>query len=266
MTGRVGDFRFHAEAFVRRLAGRTTVSALGCRWSAHTANALKSARGMRRANPIMERLLDEIGAADVFLDIGAATGAYSVRAACSSPAPRQVYAIEPSAAPYLALLENIGLNACGDRCLPIPVAIGADACFVDFKIDSLDRSTETSHVMGDNEAAHAPTGALWKPFSISTRVPCFSVDQLVEAGAIQRPTVVKIDTEGYEGLVLQGMRRVAPEVRWLAVEVHPDRLVGSPSEEALLQEIADLGFEQVAADGRGRQRHLLFRGASVPGA
>ncbi|MGD8329762.1 MAG: FkbM family methyltransferase [Acidobacteriota bacterium] len=262
--GRTGDLRFRAEAALRRLTGSTSVPVAGCRWSAHTANALKTVRGMRRANPIMERLLREISADDVFLDVGAANGAYAIQAACASPAPRRVYAIEPSAAPYLALLENIELNHCGDRCVPMPIAAGAEEGFVEFKIDSLDHSTETSHVLSDNEAAHRPTGALWQPCSITTRVPCFSIDHLVDSEMIERPTMVKIDTEGYEGLVLQGMRRSARGVRWLAVEVHPDRLVGASSADALVERIAGLGFETVAADGRGRQQHLLFHAAAAP--
>lgn len=262
--GFVADLRWRAEAVLRRLSGRTRVDELGCRWSARSANALKSIRGMRRANPIMDRLLAEISADDVFLDVGANLGAYSIRAACRQPAPRQVYALEPSTGPYLALLENIDLNACGDRCLPLPVAVGAQDGFVEFKVDSLDPSTGTSHVASDREASHEPTGALWKPSLITTRVPCFTIDRLVESGTIEQPTVVKIDVEGFEGEVMKGMRGAAPGIRLLSVEIHPDRLVGAASPEALIEEITDLGFEEIASGGRGRQKHYLFQATSGP--
>jgi FkbM family methyltransferase len=248
-----------AEVFVRQLSGRTRLDLHGCCWSVRSANALKSIREMRHANPIMDRLLAEICADDVFLDVGANFGAYAIRAARHDPAPRRVYAIEPSAGPYLALLENIALNGCHDLCQPLPVVVGAADGFVEFKIDSLDPSTATSHVLSNREASHRPTGALWDPCPITTRVPCCGIDGLVAGGVIEAPTIAKIDVEGYEGEAFKGMRESAASIRWLAVEIHPDRLVGTPSVDALLQEISEMGFEADASDSRGRQEHYLFR-------
>ena len=201
----------------------------------------------------------EFSTQDVFLDVGANFGAYTIRAARLPESPRRIYAVEPSPGPYTALLENISLNGVGDTCAPLAVVIGRGDGFVTFAVDSLDPSTGTSHVSSPHEAAHRPTGALWKPLSVTTTVPCFSIDNLVESGTIEPPTVVKIDAEGYEGDIIAGMRRSASGVRVLALEIHPDRLQGAPSPDALLREIERLGFEEVATAGTGRQQHHLFR-------
>lgn len=254
----VVDFRMRSEALVRRLSGRTHLELLGCRWAVRSANTLKSVREMRRANPVMSALVAALSADDVFLDVGANFGAYAIRAACRDPAPRRVYAIEPSAGPYLALLENIALNRCNDRCLPLPVVVGGADGFVDFRIDSLDPSTATSHVLSPQEGAHQPTGALWEPCPVTAGVPCFAIDSLVARGTIEPPTVVKMDIEGYEGEALKGMQHTAAGIRLLAVEIHPDRLVGSRSATALVEQISALGFAETAGASRGRQSHHLF--------
>ena len=256
---RLNDLCLRAEARLRMLSGRSNLAMYGCRWSVRSANALKSVRQMERAEPIMELLLREFSTQDVFLDVGANFGAYTIRAARLPASPRRIYAVEPSPGPYTALLENISLNGVGDTCAPLAVVIGRGDGFVTFAVDSLDPSTGTSHVSSPHEAAHRPTGALWKPLSVTTTVPCFSIDNLVESGTIEPPTVVKIDAEGYEGDIIAGMRRSASGVRVLALEIHPDRLQGAPSPDALLREIERLGFEEVATAGTGRQQHHLFR-------
>jgi FkbM family methyltransferase len=209
---------------------------------------------MERGDPLRRDFFNSADPDDVFLDVGANFGSWTMPAA---GLVRRVYSIEPSPGPYLALLENIGLNDFSDRVRALPVVVGESAGFVRFRVDSLDSSTATSHVASDNEEAQQPSGALWRPHRADTLVPSVSIDGLVESQAIESPTLVKIDTEGYEGPVLRGMARTAPTVRVMFVEVHPDRLVDEASVDSLRARIDSLGFRVVNEDQRGRQIHLL---------
>ena len=222
----IDDILFHLTAFARRLTGKTIVQAAGCKWVVRTANTQKTISLMTRNNPLMESFLDHMRHDDVFLDVGANFGEYSIRAACRQPPPKTVYAIEPAPGPYLALLENIRINGCEEKCHPIAIVIGAKTGFAKLRMHSLDPSDGSSHVAAQHENLYFPTGNLWRSTPATGTNAVFSVDELVRFGAIHQPTVVKIDTEGYEGEVIRGMSQALDFVRVLAIEIHTDRVVG----------------------------------------
>ena len=253
------DSLYRGEAAIRRACGRTSVRANGYWWAARSANALKSVRGLGLADPLQKEFLHAAKPSDVFLDVGANCGSWTIPAVAPPDGIRSVYALEPSPGPYLTLLENIRLNGCEDKVWAMPIIAGDREGFARFRVDTLDPSTGTSHVTGAHEAAHQPTGALWRPEPVETQVPTFSIDGLVQMGAIEQPTLVKIDTEGYEGLVLDGMSQTAPGVRVMCVEIHPDRLTGGSSVESLLRRVELLGFNVARQAQRGRQIHILCR-------
>ena len=213
---------------------------------------------MLRSDPVMERLLSQIREDDVFADIGANMGLYSIRVATHEPAPRIVYAFEPAPAPYLTLLKNIKLNGCEDTCCPMPTLIGADRGFVEFSMHSLDPSDGTGHVAVGDERPCLPTGHLWAPLSVTTKVPIVSISELVRTGVIEQPTVVKIDTEGYEAQVIKGMNHEIDRVRMLALEIHVGRLVGAPIPQSIVEGLTARGLSPVFHETKGRQEHYLF--------
>ena len=242
---------------MRRLCGLRTTRSNGYRWSVGSANTLKSVRTLDTADPLQRDFFRAASPDDVFLDVGANFGSWTVPAVAGPSRVRRAYALEPAPGPYLALLENLRLNACEDRVWALPVVAANREGFARFRVDTLDPSTGTSHVTSESEETHRPTGALWTPEPIETLVPTFSLDALLRMGAIEAPTLVKIDTEGHEGLVLQGMARTAVGVRRMFVEIHPDRLADGSDVVSLLARIERLGFRVVKRDQRGRQIHVL---------
>jgi len=91
-------------------------------------------------------------------------------------------------------------------------------------------------------------------------------DQLVDDGSIPLPSVVKIDVEGAEPLVIDGMKKSLnnSSCRILYLEIHlPKESGGRPSvedygesKESMLEKILALGFEIVYNERRGNEVHI----------
>ena len=81
--------------------------------------------------------------------------------------------------------------------------LGAERGYHAFRMHSVDPTDGSGHVADDDETPYFPTGQLWQPSPATTTVPVATVDQLVADKVIDPPTVIKIDTEGFEGLILQ---------------------------------------------------------------
>jgi FkbM family methyltransferase len=257
MRQQLRDAGYSLEFHLRRILGRTAIAVGPHVWSARSANAVKSVRELTRSDPLQKQFLADARADDVFLDVGANFGSWTIEATTGASPVRMAFALEPAPGPYLALLENLQLNRCHARARVLPIAAGAVLDVVPFRLDTLDPSGGTSHVASDNENAHIPTGALWRRQPIDTAVPVFPIDDLVRRGAIEAPTLVKIDAEGYEGQILRGMRDTARGVRRIFVEVHPDRLVDGEALVDIVMRLEELGFALTAQAERGRQVHLL---------
>lgn len=137
-------------------------------------------------------------------DIGANVGAFTLAAAHKTGPNAEVVAIE--ADPFLASLIQKSTNQACNRDRNIKVLCTA-ACNVDgvaeFSVASRGRSSS-----GLTESGHRATagGIRYKQY-----VPTFKLDTLLEYFAI--PSIIKVDVEGAEGLVLRGANRVLTVIR-----------------------------------------------------
>lgn len=151
---------------------------------------------------------------DVFFDIGANTGVYT---AFAVPRIRdgQVYAFEPHAATFAVLLETIVLNGWAQVVQPLLIALGSDCGFSEFHYRSLVPGSSGSQI--DTSPMTVPDDVLWELKS------CWRIDTLVVRRVIRPPDVVKIDVDGNELSILQGMNAVlrGGAIRCLQVESDP---------------------------------------------
>ena len=69
---------------------------------------------------------DRLKPGDVFYDIGANVGPYSLIAAKATGGQAQIFAFEPSPASFRDLTRNIELNGCTDSVTPLPVALWSE--------------------------------------------------------------------------------------------------------------------------------------------
>jgi FkbM family methyltransferase len=139
--------------------------------------------GLHEAND-MAFVLHFLRPGDVFYDIGANVGSYTILAAAAGASI--VRSFEPSAAACERLARNIVLNGLSDRVVVNRCALGEYEGEVRFT-KNLDT---TNHVATSDEPADATETAAIRRF-----------DDFYMPG---RSSFVKIDVEGYEAMVLAG--------------------------------------------------------------
>jgi FkbM family methyltransferase len=132
----------------------------------------------------MAFLLHVLRADDLFIDVGANAGSYTVLACAAAGATG--YAFEPIPATYRRLMENVRLNDLESRVQCLNVGLGSEPGRLAF-CDDLDTS---NHVLPEE-----PLGRHAITVEVST------LDRAIHAVA---PAVAKIDVEGFETPVLQG--------------------------------------------------------------
>ena len=149
----------------------------------------------------MRFLLDYLGAGDVFVDVGANHGVYTLLA--TSVPGVQVIAVEPSTRAFARLEENLDLNHLDGRVSTVRVAAGRSQG--DARL-STGRDAMNSLVDGSGPS---------EPVKVAT------VDALVAEHARGRVAAVKVDVEGMELDVLAGSARtIARDRPALVVEVN----------------------------------------------
>jgi FkbM family methyltransferase len=162
----------------------------------------------------------ELRPGDVFHDIGANMGIYSIPAARRVGEEGVVYAFEPHVGNAQSLLENVQANGLQDRVRVISCALHEASGFFDFKYQDLTAGTSMSQLESDRDAF----GRELRPVASELKY-AIALDDLVEGGTVRTPDLVKIDVDGNELLVLRGMRRLLTgerRPRAVQVEVNVD--------------------------------------------
>jgi FkbM family methyltransferase len=226
----------------------------------------------------LEFILSGLNPDDVFFDVGAMYGLYTGFAGqvltdgtvvAFEPYPRNLEALERT-------VELNGLSNVDIRDVALSDATGVE----EFESPSLEYHVQQIAAMRARRQSGPESGATAPPvpdagesvtnFSVETRPG----DSLVEAGELPRPNVVKIDVEGAEPLVVDGLSETLTReaCRLLVCEIHPpaderDDSAGSNSERSvadydstvdeLVGDIERLGFETELEHGDG---YLHLRG------
>ncbi len=150
-----------------------------------------------------EWIKNEVAPGEIFCDIGANIGIYTVLAALNTGETGKVYAFEPHSANFSRLLENIAANGLQDIVIPCNVALNDTEGFFPFNYISNVSGTANSQlatVRGAHETEYRP--------EVSELKYATSLDHLVDSGLLEVPHHVKIDVDGNEMLILKGMRRL----------------------------------------------------------
>lgn len=202
-------------------------------------------------------LMNAARSANIFYDIGANVGLFSLSAALLHHQLR-VFAFEPESLNYERLVANIRRNSLGARITPLQTALGAQPGEV-----LLERQGAHSGLGG-----HAVLARDQESAQAVESVPCHRVDDLVAEGQLPPPNLVKIDVEGFELQVLRGMRNVLAEHRPLVfLELHPRRLSrfgGSPEDFHEFLAASDyrsvpLTISRMSEQSAHKQQHVVLR-------
>lgn len=154
---------------------------------------------------------------DVFYDVGSSVGLISMFASKKIKYGK-VVSFEPDPQNLNALIENFTINKFG-KYIIFPIAIGSE------------KTKLNLFTNGSND--QSPSLRKVNNIENYIEVEVNSIDNLIEEGLIA-PTVIKIDVEGAEFLVLKGMSKLlasenAP--RLLIIEIHPEFLLEFDSNE-----------------------------------
>jgi FkbM family methyltransferase len=172
---------------------------------------------------------EEFRPGDVFYDVGANVGAYSLVAAARWEGMVRVVAVEPSAINFMRLTRNLSLNACGAHVVALPVALGAATGIETFHYASLEAGGAL-HALGEAKDYRG------RPFAAAARsaVLAFALDELIEQFKLPPPTHLKLDVDGTELAILQGASRSLAGERSVFVELEVEHPL-TPQVRALLR-------------------------------
>ena len=155
---------------------------------------------------------------DVFYDIGANVGVYTVMAAQLVGPEGHVYAFEPHVANARSLLHNLSLNEWGKRVQVVTSALHDSTGYFPFNYRKMKAGT-SGHQLGHTQGE---LGDTFEPVAVEIKHST-TVDDLLDKVVIRPPNVVKMDVDGNELRILHGMVNLLTHrpPRTLQVELHP---------------------------------------------
>ena len=199
----------------------------------------------------MAFLIHALRREDLFVDVGANVGSYTVLACAAVGASG--WCFEPVPGTFARLLDNIRINHLENRAQCLNVGVGSTTGLLGFSSD-MDAG---NRVLAEGET---------RPGRIEVKVA--TLDSLLEG---QSPTLIKIDVEGYETAVLQGAEQTLSKTSLHSVimEINGSGEKFGFDESALFATMASHGFsaytyaplarELVKLDpGPGNPENVLF--------
>jgi len=195
----------------------------------------------------LEILIRALLPGEIVYDIGSNRGLYTVFLAKVVGDGGQVIAFEPETRSYEQLQGNVKLNRLGN---------------VRFFRKALgDWCGEGKLYLGEGVAALEVPGSRRLPPTGGGHeiVEVVQGDRLVDAEHLPIPQVVKIDVEGYEFAVIQGLRETLanPACRLVCCEIHPKLLPVHVKPKIVLSLLKSLGFTHIDLYPRASEYHAV---------
>lgn len=177
----------------------------------------------------MAFLLHALRPGDLFVDIGANVGSYTVLAAGAVGAG--TVTVEPIPSTFEFLQDNIRINRLENLVEAHRIGLSGEPGELRFTT----RNDTTNHVAADDEPGE------------TTTVPVTTLDALM---AGRTPTVMKIDVEGHEAKVLAGARAVLddPGLAAVIMETNSQGLREGVTRDVLIDVMEDHGFRPFSYD------------------
>lgn len=227
--------------FIRREMD-TTIEVGGLRFDASHEIPLYRALTLFTKEPDTIAWIDDfVAEGDSFYDVGANIGVFTLYAATRKKAA--VVAFEPSSENYAILSRNIHMNGLADRVVALNLALHDRT--------TLSRLNLSAFMPG--KAGHgfsiAVAGSDYSAFTPDFRqgVIGYRLDEFIRTFDVPFPNHVKIDVDGNDPVVLEGMRGLLddPRLKSVAIELNPDfREADRQVADVLLAH----GFEKLSAE------------------
>jgi FkbM family methyltransferase len=235
--------------FLSRATRSISIGPLHAAFRTPTHTIIEHVESLGGERLIVGEFLEELRADDVFWDIGASFGLYTVIAAKKVTASGAVVAFEPERHMRGLLVQNLRLNGLSS------VSVRGTA------LGDRDGVTELFPAANPNPG----TSSLARREDYRLREHGITVelrrgDSIAGKAGSPAPTCLKIDVEGGEGRVLAGMGTLLDDrrLRLILCEVHP-RLLPSfgDSAESFERALTAAGFAIAMKIPRGSEYHVV---------
>jgi FkbM family methyltransferase len=174
--------------------------------------------------------IDSFSSEDVFYDIGANVGIYSLYAA-KKMAVNSI-AFEPNPFSHGVLAKNIGLNQIGDKVMPLSIAVGEKTEQAKFGLSGMEAGSVGNAIAETENAGEA----------LTLGVLSIRLDELISAFSLPSPTHIKLDVDGLEAGILKGAKNTISQLSLCSVLVEFETH-GVEGRRVIHQLLTDAGLE-----------------------
>lgn len=210
---------------------------------------------VRKEPETVQWIRDFVKPGDIFYDIGANVGAYSLVVWAATGGRAKIYAFEPGTPTFVALKENILLNDASGAIKAYQTACTEKTGTFNFHYRSKEPGG-ASHVL--TEYGERPDKK-FQP-AVSEVIKGWALDDFIAEFRIAPPTHMKIDVDGAELAVIKGAEKTLKygELRSILVEIDEKH----PGAEELTSRIRSAGLVLHSKHQRGsaskRVRNYIF--------
>jgi FkbM family methyltransferase len=235
--------------FLSRATRNVSVGAIHATFFTPTHTIIEHVESLGGERAIIEVFLQDIREDDLFWDVGADFGLYTVLAAGKISSRGAVVAFEPEPRMRALCERNLGLNRFRSATV-LPIALG-------------DRDGVTELFSAANPNSGTSSLARRRDYRLKEkgiRVELHRGDTIIGGRGFLSPTCMKIDVEGGEGRVVAGMGNMLSDgrLRSLYCEVHPQLLPSfGDTAESFERTLLASGFRIDRRIPRGSEYHLV---------
>jgi len=200
--------------------------------------SLWRARTLLTKEPETIEWIDGFADGDVFWDVGANVGVYTLYAAVTRNL--DVLAFEPSASNYLLLNRNVEINGMSERVRAYCLAFAGET-----RIDALNmQSTQFGGALSSFADRRDHMGAEFVP-SYQQGAIGFAIDDFIATFKPPFPNHLKIDVDGIEDRIVAGATTTLadPRLRSVSIELEANRIEYT---EAVLARLEAAGLKVVS--------------------
>ena len=178
--------------------------------------------------------LDSVPIGDIFWDIGASVGCFSLYAARAREAV--VVSFEPMSNTYAVLTENIHSNQLGSQISAFCVAFSEKTTVSYLHLTSRVAGTSEHSIDPDNDLAGSG-----RRFELRQSSLNYTVDDFISNFNLQVPNYIKIDVDGDERKILLGAYKTLREPSLKSILVEIDEKDSALAQESI-QTLSDANF------------------------
>ena len=204
-----------------------------------------------------DALLSSLEEGDVFLDVGSSLGEFAVPLAKAVGKSGLVLAVEPEPGACEQLKANLNLNGSSNVRI-LRTALGdergeSSLSWKDGSCPSLVGVSTSDQQPSSESGPSAASGLELVSIEIG--------DQLMAREHLPIPKAVKIDVEGFEFRVINGLSRTLRNAacRLLCCEIHPTFLPNGTTPQLIIEKVNSLGFTDIVLSERSEQMHMIAR-------